>query len=514
MKKTLLFLCLSFCLVAANAQSTAYFKVANTGTLMKIEKVTTGGYITLGTDSNYKLQVIRWDNNFNPVWKNKFTDANLVAGGLGMVEANDGNFFIMAISYAHTGCAWITKLSSNGAVTWQKEYYVTGGNLNSFALSKASGSDNGFVFGGGQCVLNNYLIKCDADGNIEWQQQYYYPLASGVITAWSILPEGNNYVVSSGYNANSLLTFRIDSVGAVLSHTAYTYSSMQIIPTRMVKLNSTNGYAILGNYNNSNNNQTEFLAILNSSLTLTSFNELTISGYTQFELFDITAINNGQNLILDGSIYNNSTFYIAMMNVSNTGTIAWKTLASGNSGMPILNVEFRGVTSLGNSTVHVGYGYYEGAVVSIIDSAGNGLCNTLPFNVTNVPRTLALQSSSLIPISSNAVAAAVNYTYSTSVSSTQYFYCGSLPTSVEEMENNVVQIYPNPATNAFTIYDVPFTISEIEMYNMLGEKCFSEPVTGNPKQVTISATNFSPGVYFIRLAGDEKFEVKKVVIQR
>jgi hypothetical protein len=510
MKKTLLFFCLSFCLVKAYSTTTAYFKVANTGTLMKIEKVSNGGYITLGTDSNYKLQVIRWDNNFTPLWNFKFTDANMTAGFPAIVEANDGSFFMMAKSYAHSNCAAIVKLSSTGVMLWQKDYYEANGNFFSWAISRASGADNGFVVSAG----NNYLIKCDPSGNIEWQKQYYYPLTTGGITCYSILPEGNNYVVSSSYNINSLLTFRIDSVGGILSYTAYTYSSMQILPTRMVKLNSTGGYAILGNYNNSNNNQTQFLAILDNALAITSFNELTISGYTQFELHDITAINNGQNLIVDGSIYNNSAFYIATMNVSNTGTIVWKHLATGNSGMPNLNVEFQGVTSLGNSTVHVGFGYNEGAIVSIVDSAGNGLCNTLLFNVTNVPRTLALQSSTLIPITSNAVASAATYVYNTNVYTTQFFYCGNLPTGTDELtENNSINIFPNPATSELIIDNGEWKIKSVEVVNVFGQQVYSDQSSIINYPLTIDVADFPSGIYFVRLANEKQQLTRKIVVQ-
>jgi hypothetical protein len=328
------------------------------------------------------------------------------------------------------------------------------------------------------------------------------------------LPEGNNYVVSAGYNVNSLLTYRLDSAGAILAHTAYTYSGMQIIPKRMVKLNSTGGYAILGHYNNSNNNQTQFLAIFSNSLALTSFNELTINGYTQFELHDITAINNGQNLILNGSIYNNSAFYVAMMNVSNTGTIVWKTLATGNSGMPILSVEFRAVTSLGNSTIHMGHGYYEGAVFGIIDSAGNGLCNTLPFNVSNVTRILSLQNSILVATPSSAIAAMANYIYTTNVFTTQHFYCGSLPTSIDETESSSVNIYPNPASNQVTIYDVQGAILQIEIYNALGEKVLSQQPATSQGQLTIDVSDLTPGIYFVRLANESEFVIRKVLVQR
>lgn len=519
MKKILLFLWLSFCLIQAHATSTAYFKVANTGTLEKIEKVSAGGYITLGTDSNYQLQVVRWDNNFTPLWNYKFTASNLTAGGLGLVEANDGSFFIMCISNSHSGCTMITKISSSGTILWQRDYYANGGNLNSFALSKACGNDNGFVIGGGQAVVNNYLIKCDANGNIQWQQQYYYLLATGVITCWSIIPDGNNYVMSSNYNINSLLTIRVDSAGGVLAYTAYTYSTMQIRPTRMVKLNSSNGYAILGNYNNSNNNQTQFLAILSNSLSMLSFNELTISGYDQFELHDITAINNGQNLILDGSIYDNSTFYIATMNVSNGGTIVWKMLGTGNTGTPILNVEFTGVTSLGNSTVHVGDGYYEGAIVGIIDSAGNGLCNPLPFNVSNVSRTLALQSSTLFTVTGNALTDTATYAYTPVVYFNQYFYCGNLPTGISdnEKDNSEIEIFPSPASTELRIKSqglgTELKIEKVEMYDLLGDKIFSQPTANNQQQLSIDVSHLLPGIYFVRLYDGAESVSKKVIIQ-
>src|SRR6185503_19003567 len=112
-----------------------------------------------------------------------------------------------------SGSAMVTKFSSAGLILWQRDYYVSGGSLSAYALSKAVIGDNGFLIGGNSPLINNFIIKCDQDGNIQWQNQYYYTLASGGVTAWSILPDGNTYVVSSGYNTNSLLTFRIDMSG-------------------------------------------------------------------------------------------------------------------------------------------------------------------------------------------------------------------------------------------------------------------------------------------------------------
>ena len=69
MKKHILTISIFFCFWSLVAQNTAYFKVANHGTIEKIEKVSSGGFITVGYDSVYKLQVIKWDNNYNLQWK-------------------------------------------------------------------------------------------------------------------------------------------------------------------------------------------------------------------------------------------------------------------------------------------------------------------------------------------------------------------------------------------------------------------------------------------------------------
>ena len=174
MKKLLSCLFLILCISFVNAQPTAYFKVADNGSFEKIERISSGGYITVGADSAMKIQIIKWDNNFNILWKYKFTDATITAVSLKIVEANDGNFYFMSASQEHTGSTLIIKFSSAGALLWQKIYYLTSGNMNSIALSKAMGNDNGFLFGGGQCTLYNYIIKCDQNGAIEWQKQYFF----------------------------------------------------------------------------------------------------------------------------------------------------------------------------------------------------------------------------------------------------------------------------------------------------------------------------------------------------
>jgi hypothetical protein len=512
MKKLITFIYFCFPVVILNAVPNAYVKVADHGTIEVIHRVSSGGYITLGNDSVYKTLLVRWDDNFNPIWKYKFNDAAVVNFWFHVTEGNDGSFYLLLRTTGHTGSASVVKFSSTGTLLWQKEYYFSFGALSAMVLSKASGTDPGFIFGGGECAENNYIVKCDSSGNIEWQKQYSYPLSTGVITCWSILPEGNNYVISSGYNVNSLLTFRIDALGNILAQSAYTYTGMQIIPKRLVKLNSTGGYALLGHYNNSNNNKTQFVAIYNSNLSMLSFNELTVT-YTQFTLSDIAAINNGQNLILNGDIYDNSIFYSATMNLSSSGTIVWKQLSRGNTATTNRNVEFNGMTTIGNNTVHCGHGFNEGSFICIMDSTGSGLCNTLPFNVNNVLRTLTLQAPTINPIASLASVAPVSYNYDNSPLFNQSVICGSLTTSVNEFagEEESILAYPNPSDRMLNIHFDSGTneLCELKVYSYTGSLVLSERFNEN---TILNTSAWESGFYFVTVTGNGKVATQKIQV--
>lgn len=492
-----------------NAQPTAYLKIANRGVLQQVIHVSAGGYAVAAYDSAYKIQVYRLSENFDLMWSFKLTDANVAGLWPKIAEANDGSFYLMTSSYEHSGSTLIVKLSSTGSVLWQKNYYVNGGNLSSFALSKAVSGDNGFLFGGGQCALSNDVIKCDANGNIEWQYQFFYTLSSGVVTCWSIIPDGNGYVVSSGYNINSLLTLKLDANGSLQSHTAYTYSAMQIVPTRIVKLNQSGGYAIMGNYNSTNNNKTEFVAILNNVLALQSFSELTVT-YTQFILNDICAINNGRNVVVCGSIYDNSVFTNVLINLTSTGSILWKKRSSGNVGT-LKNVELYGLTAGNNNIIAVGGGSNEGALAAVIDTNGNGFCNETAFNMTNVHPVLTLQSGLVTPAAATVQKANVNYTYVSYTSFNKYLYCGNLSGINEAQQNhtNEIIIYPNPASDQLFIIMETGLALQVEVYDVFGRSIIEAQnfISGDALYIG----NLKRGVYYLRTSSYDKIGWVKTI---
>jgi subtilisin family serine protease len=90
-------------------------------------------------------------------------------------------------------------------------------------------------------------------------------------------------------------------------------------------------------------------------------------------------------------------------------------------------------------------------------------------------------------------------------------YC--LTISVDEkQESSGAYIYPNPADNQFTIYNLRSTISKIEVYNVFGQQVFSLRQTTNDKQQTINTTTWSRGVYFVKYFSGNKFYCSKIIL--
>ncbi len=91
-------------------------------------------------------------------------------------------------------------------------------------------------------------------------------------------------------------------------------------------------------------------------------------------------------------------------------------------------------------------------------------------------------------------------------------YCQNI--SVEEnKESSPVFIFPNPANNQFTIYDIRFTISKVEVYDVLGQKIFTQQQTTNNKsQTTINVSSWNRGIYFVKCFSGDKFYCAKVIL--
>lgn len=68
--------------------------------------------------------------------------------------------------------------------------------------------------------------------------------------------------------------------------------------------------------------------------------------------------------------------------------------------------------------------------------------------------------------------------------------------NVEDMEKENITVYPNPASNNITINTGSEERALVEMYNLVGQKVYSENVVGT---TTINVSNMKAGVYMLRV---------------
>jgi hypothetical protein len=86
--------------------------------------------------------------------------------------------------------------------------------------------------------------------------------------------------------------------------------------------------------------------------------------------------------------------------------------------------------------------------------------------------------------------------------------CGVV--NVPEIEKNNVTVYPNPATNNFTVNLGNDEKANIQLFNIVGQQVYSETITGTAQ---VSVANLNSGVYMLKINQNGKVYTTKVVVK-
>ena len=90
-------------------------------------------------------------------------------------------------------------------------------------------------------------------------------------------------------------------------------------------------------------------------------------------------------------------------------------------------------------------------------------------------------------------------------------FLGEENLSVNDHKNIKVNLFPNPVADVFTISATVSTFNQYEVYNINGQRILSDSVPSNTREIEVNLTNFSRGIYMIKLNGAQFSKTYKIV---
>jgi len=82
---------------------------------------------------------------------------------------------------------------------------------------------------------------------------------------------------------------------------------------------------------------------------------------------------------------------------------------------------------------------------------------------------------------------------------------------VDSKENRTIEIYPNPSDYIITIEMENLINATIEIYNVSGKLVLSKELNSKVEKINIS--DFSKGIYIVKVMQNRSLNVKKVIMR-
>ena len=240
---------------SAHAQVVRFAKIYGvTDFGRSVQQTSDGGYIVAGytefATSRDDISLIKTDAYGNIQWAKTYdwgTNYNDVA--YSVQQTSDGGYIVAGVRSHFVTAArdlLLMKTDANGNVQWAKTY---GGPLWDFAHSVQQTSDGGYIAAGGSHVVgvnlwDIFLVKTDANGNLQWAKTYAYYWGNHDDIAHSVQQTSDGGYIVAGVTAGDFFLMKTDANGNV--QWAKTYGGTGWDGAYSVQQTSDGGYIVAG----------------------------------------------------------------------------------------------------------------------------------------------------------------------------------------------------------------------------------------------------------------------------
>ncbi len=164
----------------------------DSSTINSIQQTNDGGYILAGYKAislnNYDYWIVKLNSNADIEWEKTYGGSN-TDEAKSIQQTTDGGYIVAGSTFSNNGDitnnngytdAWILKLTTNGAIEWQKTY---GGSAGDYLVNIKQTTDNGYIAVGytgsnngdipnNQGDIDAWIIKIASNGNLEWSKTF------------------------------------------------------------------------------------------------------------------------------------------------------------------------------------------------------------------------------------------------------------------------------------------------------------------------------------------------------
>jgi uncharacterized delta-60 repeat protein len=171
-----------------------------------VQQTSDGGYIVAGYTGSFgagghDIFLIKTDANGNIIWAKTYGGTHYEYA-FSVQQTSDGGYIMAGYTGSFGAGGWdifLIKTDANGNVQWAKTY---GGTYYEFAYSVQQTSDGGYIVAGHRSTSPSFvydflLIKTDTNGNLQWAKTYEE--ASGGDYAYSVQQTSDGGYIVAGY---------------------------------------------------------------------------------------------------------------------------------------------------------------------------------------------------------------------------------------------------------------------------------------------------------------------------